>query len=47
MDHHYTRDTTHAAHDRGKIMDVLILLGILVVWLILQTFVLPRLGVST
>jgi hypothetical protein len=31
----------------GKPMEVLILLGILVAWFILQAWVLPRLGVKT
>jgi hypothetical protein len=31
----------------GKTMEVLILLGVLVVWIILQAWVLPRLGVKT
>ncbi len=33
--------------ERGGRMEVLILVGILVVWLILQIWVLPRLGVPT
>ena len=31
----------------GKTMEYLILLGVLVVWIILQAWVLPRLGVKT
>jgi hypothetical protein len=31
----------------GKVMEFLISLGILVVWIILQAWVLPRLGVKT
>jgi hypothetical protein len=31
----------------GKVMEILIFLGILVVWIILQVWVLPRLGVKT
>jgi len=31
----------------GKIMEVLIPLGILVVWFVLQAWVLPRFGVKT
>lgn len=31
----------------GKTMEILIPLGILVVWIILQVWVLPRLGVKT
>lgn len=31
----------------GKTMEFLICLGILVVWIILQAWVLPRLGVKT
>lgn len=31
----------------GKTMEILIPLGILVVWVILQAWVLPRLGVRT
>jgi hypothetical protein len=31
----------------GKAMEVLIPLGVLVVWIILQAWVLPRLGVKT
>jgi hypothetical protein len=31
----------------GKPMEALILLGILVLWIILQAWVLPRLGVKT
>ncbi len=32
---------------RGKIMESLIPLGVLLVWIILQIWVLPRLGVKT
>ena len=35
------------ASRRGKTMEILIPLGILVVWIILQAWVLPRLGVKT
>ena len=35
------------ANKGGKTMEVLIPLGILVVWIILQAWVLPRLGVKT
>jgi hypothetical protein len=35
------------ANKGGKAMEVLIPLGILVVWIILQAWVLPRLGVKT
>jgi hypothetical protein len=31
----------------GKPMEILVLLGILVVWVILQIWVLPRMGVKT
>jgi hypothetical protein len=31
----------------GKTMEFLILLGVLVAWIILQVWVLPRLGVKT
>ena len=31
----------------GKIVEILIFLGILVVWIILQAWVLPRFGVKT
>ena len=31
----------------GKTMEILIPLGVLVVWIILQVWVLPRLGVRT
>ena len=31
----------------GKIMEILIPLGVLVVWIILQAWVLPRFGVKT
>jgi hypothetical protein len=33
--------------ERGGRVEVLVLVGILVVWLILQIWVLPRLGVPT
>jgi hypothetical protein len=37
-----------AANDKGaKTMEFLIPLGVLVVWIILQAWVLPRLGVPT
>ena len=32
---------------RAKIMEILIPLGILVMWIILQAWVLPRFGVNT
>jgi hypothetical protein len=32
---------------RGKVMEFLIFLDILVVWIILQAWVMPRLGVKT
>jgi hypothetical protein len=32
---------------RGAFMDWLIVLGVLALWLVLQIWVLPRLGVST
>lgn len=32
---------------RGKAMEFLVFLGILVVWVIFQAWVLPRLGVKT
>jgi len=32
---------------RGRIMEILIPLGILAVWIILQVLVLPRMGVKT
>jgi hypothetical protein len=35
------------ANTGGRAMEVLIPLGILVVWIILQAWVLPRLGVKT
>lgn len=35
------------AHGVGRTMDILIPLGILVVWIILQAWVLPRFGVKT
>jgi hypothetical protein len=35
------------ASSRGKAMELLVFLGILVVWVILQVWVLPRLGVKT
>lgn len=31
----------------GKPMEILIPVGILIVWIVLQTWVLPRLGVNT
>ena len=38
----------HAPVKRGgKTMEILIPLGVLVVWIILQAWVLPRLGVKT
>jgi hypothetical protein len=36
-----------AASSRGKPMEFLIFLGVLVAWVILQVWVLPRLGVKT
>jgi hypothetical protein len=36
-----------AAGSRGKLMELLIFLGVLVAWVILQVWVLPRLGVKT
>ena len=35
------------ANKGGKVMEVLIPLGVLVVWFILQAWVLPRFGVKT
>ena len=35
------------ANRGGKTMEILIPLGVLVVWIILQAWVLPRLGVKT
>ena len=35
------------ANKGGKVMEVLIPLGVLVVWIILQAWVLPRFGVKT
>ncbi len=35
------------ANTGGKTMEFLIPLGVLVVWIILQAWVLPRLGVTT
>lgn len=35
------------ANAGGKRMEILIVLGIFVVWIILQAWVLPRLGVKT
>ena len=41
-------DTTNSTANRGgKAMEILIPLGILVVWIILQAWVLPRFGVKT
>lgn len=36
-----------AKHTRGNNMELLIPIGVLVVWFILQAWVLPRLGVPT
>ena len=36
-----------ATNKGGKTMEILIPLGILVVWIILQAWVLPRFGVKT
>jgi hypothetical protein len=38
---------TEKADMGGKTMELLIPLGVLVVWIILQAWVLPRLGVKT
>lgn len=38
---------TTARSPEGKIMEILVLLGILVVWFVLQAWVLPRFGVKT
>ena len=38
---------TTTSVEGGKKMEILILLGILVVWIILQAWVLPRFGVKT
>jgi len=35
------------ANKGGKIVEILIPLGILVVWIVLQAWVLPRFGVKT
>ena len=40
-------DNLAPAKGGGKAMEVLIFLGVLVVWIILQAWVLPRLGVKT
>jgi hypothetical protein len=41
-------DTTSTTANRGgRTMEILIPLGILVVWIILQAWVLPRFGVKT
>jgi hypothetical protein len=37
----------NSADTGGKMMEFLIPLGVLVVWIILQAWVLPRLGVKT
>lgn len=39
--------TTNTASKGGRAMEILIPLGILVVWIILQAWVLPRFGVKT
>jgi hypothetical protein len=39
--------TSTRASRGGKTMEILIPLGILVVWIILQAWVLPRFGVKT
>ena len=39
--------TTNTANRGGKTMEILIPLGVLVVWIILQAWVLPRFGVKT
>jgi hypothetical protein len=36
-----------ASNKGGKPMEFLILLGVLVLWILLQAWVLPRLGVKT
>lgn len=40
-------DTTNNTNRGGNTMEILIPLGILVVWIILQIWVLPRFGVKT
>jgi hypothetical protein len=39
--------STESANTGGKKMEFLISLGVLAVWIILQAWVLPRLGVKT
>jgi hypothetical protein len=39
--------TNNTANRGGRTMEILIPLGILVVWIILQAWVLPRFGVKT
>ena len=40
-------DNAVPAKSGGKTMEILIPLGVLLVWIILQAWVLPRLGVKT
>jgi hypothetical protein len=40
-------DNVTTERKRGPAMEILILLGVLVAWIILQAWVLPRFGVKT
>ena len=42
-----TREPLRGRRSGGKVMEFLIPLGVLVVWVVLQVWVLPRLGVKT
>jgi hypothetical protein len=46
-DNHSTQEPLFRQRSGGKIMELLVLLAVLVVWIVLQVWVLPRFGVNT
>jgi hypothetical protein len=44
---HSTEQPTPSWRSGGKIMDLLVVLAVLVAWVVLQVWVLPRFGVKT
>ena len=47
MSRHINEHKLDLANRGGKTMEILIPLGVLVLWIILQAWVLPRFGVKT
>jgi hypothetical protein len=38
---------THTVERKKRVNDLLVMVGIFAAWILLQTFILPKLGVST